>query len=48
VPNLQKLLRFICQNGYEHHVAATKAPVAAAIQEALTTYLGWQVYHHEA
>jgi len=48
VPNLQKLLRFICQNGYEHHVAATKAPVAAAIKEALTTYLGWQVYHHEA
>jgi L-fucose isomerase-like protein len=48
VPNLQKLLRFICQNGYEHHVAATKAPVAAAIQEALTTYLGWQVYRHES
>lgn len=47
VPNLQKLLRFICQNGYEHHVAATRAPVAAAIHEALTTYLGWEVYHHE-
>ena len=47
VPNFQKLLRFICQNGYEHHVAATKAPVAAAIDDALATYLGWQVYHHE-
>ena len=47
VPNLQKLLRFICKNGYEHHVAANKAPVAAAIEEALTTYMGWDVYHHE-
>ncbi len=47
VPNFQKLLQFICRNGFEHHVAATKAPVADAIAEALTTYLGWQVYHHE-
>ena len=47
VPNFQKLLRFICKNGYEHHVAATKVPVADAIEDALTTYLGWQVYHHE-
>jgi L-fucose isomerase-like protein len=47
LPNFQKLLQFICRKGYEHHVAATKAPVAAAIYDALTTYLGWQVYHHE-
>jgi L-fucose isomerase-like protein len=47
VPEFQKLLQFICRNGYEHHVAATKAPVAGAIEEALTTYLGWQVYHHK-
>ena len=47
VPNFQKLLQFICRNGYEHHVAATKAEVGDALQDALTTYLGWQVYHHE-
>ncbi len=47
VPEFQKLLRFICKNGWEHHVAATKAPVADAIADALSTYLGWQVYHHE-
>jgi len=46
IPDFQKLLRFICENGYEHHVAATKAPVADAIRDALTTYLGWQVYQH--
>jgi L-fucose isomerase-like protein len=47
VPKFQQLLQFICRNGYEHHVAATKVAVAAAINDALTTYLGWQVYHHE-
>src|SRR6266436_1431915 len=46
VPAFQSLLQFICRNGYEHHVAATKAPVADAIEDALATYLGWQVYHH--
>ncbi len=47
VREFQKLLQYICRNGFEHHVAATKAPVAAAIDDALGTYLGWQVYHHE-
>jgi L-fucose isomerase-like protein len=46
VPQFQKLLQFICRNGYEHHVAATKAAVADALEDALTTYLGWQTYHH--
>jgi L-fucose isomerase-like protein len=46
VPNFQKLLQFICRNGYEHHVAATKSAVAEAIEDALTTYLRWQVYRH--
>jgi L-fucose isomerase-like protein len=35
------------RNGYEHHVAATKVPAAAAIHDALTTYLGWNIYHHQ-
>jgi len=48
VPQFQKLLHFICENGYEHHVAATKAEVAEAIEDALKTYLGWDVYHHRA
>src|SRR6266404_454435 len=37
VPEFQKLLQFICRQGFEHHVAATKAPVAAAIEDALGT-----------
>jgi L-fucose isomerase-like protein len=48
LPEFQRLLQFICRNGYEHHVAATKAPVADAIEDALSTYVGWNVYHHRA
>ena len=48
IPEFQNLLQFICRNGYEHHVAATKAEVAEAIEDALRTYLGWDVYHHQA
>jgi L-fucose isomerase-like protein len=46
VPNFQKLLQYVCRNGFEHHVAATRERVAAAIQDAASTYLGWEVYHH--
>jgi L-fucose isomerase-like protein len=46
VPRFQKLLAFVCREGFEHHVAATKAPVGAAIVDALTTYLGWDTYCH--
>jgi L-fucose isomerase-like protein len=48
VPEFQKLLRFICRGGYEHHVAATKAAVADAIHDALTNYLGWEIFQHQA
>lgn len=46
VPDLQVLLRYICENGFEHHVAATRARVAAAVEEALGRYVGWTVYRH--
>jgi L-fucose isomerase-like protein len=46
IPRLQELLRYICERGFEHHVAANLAPVAAAVQEAASRYLGWSVYQH--
>lgn len=46
VPDLQVLLRYICENGFEHHVAATRATVAGAVEEALGKYMGWDVYRH--
>ncbi len=46
IPNLQELLRYICERGFEHHVAANLAQVAPAVQEATTRYLGWSVLQH--
>jgi L-fucose isomerase-like protein len=47
IPQMQKLLRYICENGFEHHVAANFSTVASMIQEATTRYFGWEMYHHE-
>lgn len=48
IPNLQKLLRYICENGFEHHVAANLSETAAAaVHEAAKNYLGWDMYFHE-
>jgi L-fucose isomerase-like protein len=46
IPNLQGLLQYICERGFEHHVAANLSQVAPAVAEALGKYLGWEVYHH--
>ena len=47
IPNLQKLLHYICENGFEHHVAVNISQVADAVHEALGKYLGWDVYYHK-
>ncbi len=46
VPNLRELMGYICKNGFEHHVALTRERVADVIDEAVSNYLGWEVYHH--
>ena len=47
IPQLQKLLRYICEQGFEHHVAANFSTVASAVHEAATRYLGWETYWHK-
>jgi len=47
VPQFQKLLQYICDNGYEHHVAVNMATSGRAVAEALEKYMGWETYHHE-
>ncbi len=47
IPHLQKLLHYICENGFEHHVAANFSSTAGAVHEAAVRYLGWQMYWHE-
>lgn len=46
IPRLQQLLRYICENGFEHHVAANLSSVAPAVYEATTRYLHWDMYQH--
>ena len=48
IPRLQSLLRYICERGFEHHVAANLSTVAGSVHEATTQYLGWTVDHHKA
>src|SRR5438477_11792668 len=47
IRDLQKLLHYICENGFEHHVAANFSTTAAAVHEAAVRYLGWQMYWHQ-
>ncbi|MCC7235969.1 MAG: fucose isomerase [Bryobacterales bacterium] len=46
ISNLQSLLRYICEEGFEHHVAGSFSTCAGAVHEATTKYLGWDVYRH--
>jgi L-fucose isomerase-like protein len=46
IPELQKLLRYICEEGFEHHVAANFSTTASAVNEAASNYLGWDMYLH--
>jgi L-fucose isomerase-like protein len=47
IPKMQKLLRFICEKGFEHHVAANFSQVASPVYEAATRYLGWEMHLHD-
>jgi L-fucose isomerase-like protein len=47
IPNMQQLLRYICENGFEHHVAASLSTSAAPIHEAATKYLNWPTHWHK-
>lgn len=47
VPNLQRLMNSICKQGFEHHVAMVRSRCANIVNEAVTTYLGWDMYVHK-
>jgi L-fucose isomerase-like protein len=46
VENLQKLMKYMCKNGFEHHVAMVRGEVASVIEESIESYLGWELYRH--
>jgi L-fucose isomerase-like protein len=46
VPRLRALLRHLCQEGFEHHVAMVRGRCAPVVAEA-ARYLEWQMYEHD-
>lgn len=47
VNNLQTLMKYICKNGFEHHVAMVRNDVKEILNEVIEDYLGWNLYVHE-
>ncbi len=47
IPNLQDLMKYICKNGFEHHVGMVRGNVAGILDEAIGNYLGWDLYKHQ-
>lgn len=43
---LRELLGYLCQNGFEHHVAMVRTHCADVLQEAVSKYLRWDLYRH--
>ncbi|WP_194775557.1 L-fucose/L-arabinose isomerase family protein [Pararhodonellum marinum] len=46
IPHLQELMKYVCKNGFEHHVVMNASHSAHILQEALENYMGWEVYKH--
>ncbi|MCW8850257.1 MAG: hypothetical protein OQJ81_09805 [Melioribacteraceae bacterium] len=47
VKNLRNLLKYICQEGFEHHVAMSRGLNANIVEEALVKYLKWDLHYHK-
>jgi L-fucose isomerase-like protein len=47
IPNLQSLMDVLCRSGFEHHVAVSRSHVADVLDEAIGTYLHWDLYRHQ-
>ena len=47
VDGLQKLMKHICRNGFEHHVALVRTDAVEIVRDAVENYLGWDLYVHE-
>lgn len=43
IPDLQRILLGVCKGGYRHHVSMTLDRVQGALEEAFSTYLGYDI-----
>lgn len=46
IKDLQGLMKYVCKNGFEHHVVMNASKTGDILKEALENYLGWEVYQH--
>jgi L-fucose isomerase-like protein len=46
IDDLQGLMKYVCRNGFEHHVVMNASKTSDILKEALENYLGWEVYQH--
>lgn len=47
IPDLDGLLRYICTNGFEHHVAISLSSVSDILFTAFGEYLGFEIHKHQ-
>lgn len=47
INNLQELMKYVCRNGFEHHVVMNASKTSSILEEALGNYMGWEVYNHK-
>lgn len=47
IVDLQGLMKYVCRNGFEHHVVMNASKTANILEEALSNYMGWEVYAHK-
>lgn len=41
--NLENIFKYMCENGYKHHVAIAKGEWSSCLEEALVKYLGYNI-----
>lgn len=46
INDLQGLMKYVCRNGFEHHVVMNASKTAGILKEALENYLGWETHLH--
>jgi len=46
IKQLQKLMQFICKNGFEHHTVISLSKTSEIVKESLEKYKGWDIYNH--
>jgi len=47
IPRLPELMKFLCRNGFEHHIGMVRSHCAKIVSESISSYMKWDIYYHE-